>query len=110
MFDSEAPICIRLCSLCLGACYGCVPHQAGNLRVYDAACDFGRMLIWIKARACIVAFALAPTCTELVRKGSDFPTTWTTKLKGHSLVKGIPHQRVAGRRTLLDIQFITGSC
>jgi hypothetical protein len=51
---------------------------------------------------------LARTCTELVRKGNDFPTIWATKLKGHPLVDGIPHQRVTGTRSLLDIRLITG--
>ena len=51
---------------------------------------------------------LARTCTELARKGNDFPTIWATKLKGHPLVDGIPHQRITGTRTLLDIRLITG--
>ena len=51
---------------------------------------------------------LARACTELVRNGNDFPTVWMTKLKGHPLVKGIPHQRIAGTRSLLDIPLITG--
>jgi hypothetical protein len=51
---------------------------------------------------------LARSCTELVRKGNDFPTIWTTKLRVHPLVDGIPHQRVTGTRTLLDIRLITG--
>ncbi len=51
---------------------------------------------------------LARVCTELVRSGNDFPTVWTTKLKRHPLVSGIPHQRLAGTRSLLDIPLITG--
>lgn len=51
---------------------------------------------------------LARTCTELVRNGDDFPTIWMTKLKGHPLVIGIPNQRIAGVRRLLDIRLITG--
>lgn len=51
---------------------------------------------------------LANACTELVRKGNDFPTIWATRLKGHRLVKGIPHQRSCGTRSLLDIPLITG--
>ena len=51
---------------------------------------------------------LARACTELVRKGNDFPTIWATRLKGHRLVSGIPHQRISGTRSLLDIPLITG--
>jgi hypothetical protein len=51
---------------------------------------------------------LARTCTELVRKGKDFPTVWGTVLKGHTLVEGIPRQRLEGKRSLLDIPLITG--
>jgi hypothetical protein len=51
---------------------------------------------------------LARTCTELVRSGNDFPTIWLTRLKGHPLVDGIPHQRIAGTQSLLDIRLITG--
>jgi hypothetical protein len=31
---------------------------------------------------------LARLCTELVRKGNDFPTVWNTVLKGNALVNG----------------------
>ncbi len=51
---------------------------------------------------------LARACTELVRKGNDFPTIWTTRLKKHRLVVDIPHSRIEGMRTLLDIPLITG--
>jgi len=51
---------------------------------------------------------LARACTELVRSGNDFPTIWATRLKGHPLVNDIPHQRIAGTRSLLDIPLITG--
>ena len=51
---------------------------------------------------------LARACTELVRKGNDFPTIWETNLKRHPLVDGIPHQRVTGTRSLLDIRLLTG--
>lgn len=47
-------------------------------------------------------------CTELVRKGNDFPTVWTTLLKGHPLVNGIPESRLEGRRPMLVIRLITG--
>jgi hypothetical protein len=51
---------------------------------------------------------LAQTCTELVRQGKDLPTIWATVLKGHTLVEGIPHQKISGTRSLLEIPLITG--
>jgi hypothetical protein len=51
---------------------------------------------------------LAQTCNELVRQGKDFPTIWATVLKGHTLVEGIPRQKIAGTRSLLEIPLITG--
>ena len=51
---------------------------------------------------------LAATCTALMRQGTDFPTIWSTVLKSHPLVDGIPHQRIEGTRSLLDISLITG--
>ncbi len=54
------------------------------------------------------ASVLARACTDLVRKGNDFPTVWATKLKGHPLVIGIPHHRHDGTRSLLDIPLIMG--
>ena len=51
---------------------------------------------------------LARQCTELVRKGRDFPTIWSTLLKSHALVEGIPRQRFEHNRTLLRIPLVTG--
>jgi len=51
---------------------------------------------------------LARQCTELVRKGNDFPIVWSTLLKSHALVEGIPRQRLEHNRSLLDIPLITG--
>ncbi len=51
---------------------------------------------------------LAYICTELLRKGKDFPTVWDTLLKSHTLVEGIPRQRHDGTRSLLEIPLITG--
>jgi hypothetical protein len=51
---------------------------------------------------------LARQCTELVRKGNDFPTVWSTLLKSHTLVEGAPRQRVERSRSLLNIPLITG--
>jgi len=51
---------------------------------------------------------LAEVCTELVRKGTDFPTIWTTLLKGHSLVNGIPQSKLEGNRPVLVVRLITG--
>jgi hypothetical protein len=51
---------------------------------------------------------LARRCTEVLRKGDDFPTVWQTLLKRHPLVEGIPRQRLDGNRSLLEIRLITG--
>ena len=51
---------------------------------------------------------LARACTELVQQGRDFPTIWATMLKSHTLVEGIPHQRLEGMRSLVDTPLITG--
>jgi hypothetical protein len=51
---------------------------------------------------------LARKCTELVRKGNDFPTVWSVLLKGHALVEGIPRERRERNRSLLHIPLITG--
>ena len=51
---------------------------------------------------------LARECSKLVRKGRSFPTVWSTVLKGHALVEGIPCQRLEGERSLLDIPLTTG--
>jgi hypothetical protein len=44
----------------------------------------------------------------LVRKGNDFPTVWSTLLKGHTLVAGMPQSKVEGLRAVLEIRLITG--
>jgi hypothetical protein len=51
---------------------------------------------------------LARLCTDVVRKGEDFPTVWQTILKSHPLVAGIPRQRLEGNRGVLEIRLITG--
>ncbi len=51
---------------------------------------------------------LARECTELVRKGNDFSTVWSTLLKTHTLVEGLPRQRLERNRSLLNIPLITG--
>ena len=51
---------------------------------------------------------LARQCTELVRKGNNFPTVWSTLLKSHSLVEGIPRERFERNRSLLKIPLVTG--
>ena len=53
---------------------------------------------------------LARLCTDVARKGEDFPTVWHTLLKGHPLVEGIPRQKLEGNRSLLEIVLITGEC
>jgi hypothetical protein len=51
---------------------------------------------------------LVALCTELVRKGEDFPTVWATVLKSHPLVNGVPESKLEGKRHVLEIRFITG--
>ena len=51
---------------------------------------------------------LARQCTELVRKGNDFSTVWSTLLKSHILVEGIPREKLERNRSLLNIPLITG--
>ena len=51
---------------------------------------------------------LARHCTELVRKGNDFTTVWSTLLKDHTLVEGIPREKLERNRSLLRIPLVTG--
>jgi len=51
---------------------------------------------------------LAVMCTELMRKGNDFPTVWATVLKGNALVDGIPQSKHERTRPLLEIRLING--
>ena len=51
---------------------------------------------------------LARHCTELVRTGNDFTTVWTTLLKDHTLVEGIPREMLERNRNLLRVPLITG--
>ena len=51
---------------------------------------------------------LARQCTEMVREGSNFPTVWSTLLKSHTLVEGIPRERFERDRSLLHIPLVTG--
>lgn len=44
----------------------------------------------------------------MLRKGNDFPTVWTTVLKSHPLVSGIPTSKLEGKRPVLEIRLITG--
>jgi hypothetical protein len=51
---------------------------------------------------------LALQCTELARNGNDFPNIWTTLLKRHPLVDGIPQSKMIGGRAVLEIRLVTG--
>jgi hypothetical protein len=51
---------------------------------------------------------LAQFCTDLVQGGNDFPTVWSTVLKNSALVDGIPHSKLEGKRSVLEIRLITG--
>ena len=54
------------------------------------------------------AIDLASHCTDMVRKGEDFPTVWQARLKSHPLIDGIPQQTREGNQNLLEIRLITG--
>ena len=54
------------------------------------------------------AIDLASYCTDMVRKGQDFPTIWQGRLKRHPLIDGIPRQIREGNQNLLEIRLITG--
>jgi hypothetical protein len=43
-----------------------------------------------------------------MRKGNNFPTVWSTLLKNHNLVEGIPRERTERSRNLLHIPLIAG--
>jgi hypothetical protein len=51
---------------------------------------------------------LAAFCTELMRKGEDFPTVWTSVLNSHALVNGLPESKLEDKRPVLVIKLITG--
>jgi hypothetical protein len=51
---------------------------------------------------------LARHCTELVRRGNDFTTVWSTLLKDHTLVEGIPREKLERNRSLLRIPLVIG--
>jgi len=51
---------------------------------------------------------LARQCTELVRKGNDLTTIWSTLLRRHLLVDGIPRERLERSRSVSDITLNTG--
>ncbi|HEY2528567.1 MAG TPA: hypothetical protein VGJ20_11580 [Xanthobacteraceae bacterium] len=80
--------------------------------------QFTGALIWINAEMrrpqCDYGMSqershdLAALCTDLVRKGEDFPTVWTTVLKRNALVIGIPESKLEGQRPVLEIRLITG--
>lgn len=53
---------------------------------------------------------LVERCTEANGRGADFPTVWHTVLKRDPLVAGIPRQRMAGAKSVLEIPLITGQC
>jgi hypothetical protein len=50
---------------------------------------------------------LARQCTELLCKGNDFTTVWSTQLR-HILVEGIPREKLERNRRLLNIPLTTG--
>jgi hypothetical protein len=54
------------------------------------------------------AHDLAQLCTALVQKGNDFQNVWSTLLKTHPLVVGLPLSTIQGGRAILEIRLITG--
>jgi hypothetical protein len=50
---------------------------------------------------------LVERCGAATAHGADFPTVWHTVLKKDPLVAGIPRQRLAGARSILEIPLIT---
>ncbi len=59
-------------------------------------------------RICMVNERACVFCTELVRKGEDFLTVWTSVLNSHALVNGLPESKLEGKRPVLEIKLITG--
>jgi hypothetical protein len=55
-----------------------------------------------------MAKELAEICTTMVRHGEDFPTVWTTYLRDHALVVGLPVSKIESRRPVLEIKLVTG--
>ena len=51
---------------------------------------------------------LARRCADMLKEGKDFPIIWDTLLKMHPLVAGAPHQRMDGKRALLEVWLVTG--
>jgi len=54
------------------------------------------------------SFDLAQLCTELVRKGNDFPTIWTTVLKSNPLFDVIAQSKHEGTRSVFEVRLFTG--
>ncbi len=61
-------------------------------------------------RFAVMPSELVRRCVQAHRQGADFPTIWHSVLKGHELVAGLPRQRFAGARAVLEIPLITGHC
>lgn len=51
---------------------------------------------------------LATRCTDMVRKGEDFPTVWSAVLRHHGLVHGAPVSKLNNGRPVIEIRLITG--
>lgn len=51
---------------------------------------------------------LATRCTDMLRKGEDFPTVWSAVLKRHDLVRGAPESKLNNGRPVIEIRLITG--
>lgn len=55
-----------------------------------------------------IVVRLLNTCDSERSKGADFPTIWTTVLKGHPYVAGMPVQDKDENGPVLKIPLITG--
>jgi hypothetical protein len=51
---------------------------------------------------------LVCACLVAKARGADFPTIWTSILKAHPLVAGIPVQTITEARAQLEIRLVTG--
>jgi hypothetical protein len=51
---------------------------------------------------------LLSACMAAAGKGADFPVVWTSILKGHHFVAGLPIQSVVGKTPVLQVPLLSG--
>ncbi|OQW60446.1 MAG: hypothetical protein A4S17_00710 [Proteobacteria bacterium HN_bin10] len=54
------------------------------------------------------AISLLRQCEEARGAGRDFPTSWSTILKRHPLVNGLPGHEIREREALIVVHLLTG--